>query len=187
MAKLTKIYTRTGDDGSTGLGSGTRVPKSSPRIEAYGTVDELNAQVGVVLSMLIADRLLDPLQRIQNELFHAGADLCRPEDEKDATTGPTIEARHVQALEALIDDLSGQLEPLENFVLPGGTLAASQLHVARTVCRRAERDVARLAEVEKVGEHVGVYLNRLSDALFVMARFENKIAGESEPLWNSRA
>ncbi|MCH7592826.1 MAG: cob(I)yrinic acid a,c-diamide adenosyltransferase [Planctomycetes bacterium] len=87
----------------------------------------------------------------------------------------------------LIDDLSGQLEPLENFVLPGGTLAASQLHVARTVCRRAERDVARLAEVEKVGEHVGIYLNRLSDALFVMARFENKIAGESEPLWDSRA
>ena len=186
MPKLTKIYTRTGDDGSTGLGSGTRVPKTSPRIEAYGTVDELNAQIGVALSMLIADRLVDPLQQVQNELFHAGADLCRPEEEKDANTGPSVEARHVQGLEALIDDLSRELQPLENFVLPGGTLAAAQLHVARTVCRRAERDVARLAEVEKVGEHVGVYLNRLSDALFVMARFENKIAGESEPLWDSR-
>lgn len=187
MPKLTKIYTRTGDDGSTALGSGTRVPKTSPRIEAYGTVDELNAQVGVVVSMLVADRLVDPLRDIQNELFHAGADLCRPEGEKDATTGPSIEARHVKALEVLIDDLSGQLEPLENFVLPGGTLAASHLHVARTICRRAERDVARLSEVEKVGEHVGIYLNRLSDALFVMARFENKVAGESEPLWDSRA
>ena len=187
MAKLTKIYTRTGDDGTTGLGSGTRVPKTSPRIEAYGTVDELNAQVGVVCSMLLADRLVDPIRRIQNELFHAGADLCRPEEEKDGSTGPTIGAHHVQALEALMDDLSRELEPLENFVLPGGTLAAAQLHVARTVCRRAERDVARLAEVEKVGEYVGIYLNRLSDALFVMARFENKIAGESEPLWDSRA
>ena len=132
-------------------------------------------------------RLVNPLQQFQNDLLHLGADLCRPEEEKSAATGPNVEARHVAALEELMDELSTSLDPLENFVLPGGTSAAAHLHVARTVCRRAEREVLRLAEREKVGQYVGVYLNRLSDALFVMARFENKMAGAVEPIWNSRA
>ena len=187
VPKLTKIYTRTGDDGSTGLAGGRRVPKSSPRIEAYGTVDELNALIGLVLAAKPTVRLVNPLQQFQNDLLHLGADLCRPEEEKSAATGPNVEARHVAALEELMDELSTSLDPLENFVLPGGTSAAAHLHVARTVCRRAEREVLRLAEREKVGQYVVVYLNRLSDAFFVMARFENKMAGAVEPIWNSRA
>jgi cob(I)alamin adenosyltransferase len=187
MPRLTKIYTRTGDDGSTGLGSGTRVSKTAPRIEAYGTVDELNAQVGVVRTLRPAAELVEPLASIQNELFHAGADLCIPEADKGAMPGPRIEPRHVERLERLIDRLNAELPPLANFILPGGTPAAAAMHVARAVCRRAERDVIRLSRVEPIGEQVVVYLNRLSDALFVMARYDNLKANVAEPIWDSRA
>ncbi len=187
MPKLTKIYTRTGDDGTTCLGSGQGVAKSAPRVEAFGTVDELNAQIGLVLSAKPTDRLVPLLERMQNELLHAGSDLCRLEDEKNTAAGPNIETRHITRLEKLMDELSADLKPLENFVLPGGSAAAAQLHLARTICRRAERMVWRLAESERVGENVGVYLNRLSDALFVMARYENKMAHVTEPLWDSHA
>jgi len=187
MPRITKVYTRTGDDGSTGLGTGARVPKTAPRIAAYGTVDELNAVLGVVLTGSIAAELVAPLQRIQNELFHAGAELCIPEADRATHAGPRIEARHVAALETLMDQLNERLDPLSNFVLPGGTPAAAHLQVARTVCRRAERDVLLLAMHEPVGSELIKYLNRLSDALFVMARFENKVAGREEPMWDSRA
>jgi cob(I)alamin adenosyltransferase len=187
MPRLTRIYTRSGDDGTTALGSGERVSKTSPRVAAYGTIDELNAQLGVVLASGPAGELVEPLRRIQNELLHAGAELCISETARAKTSGPAIEKRHVEALEELIDRLNKTLPPLKNFVLPGGSLAAAHLHVARTVCRRAERAVVTLAEKEPIGSHVLPYLNRLSDALFVMARYQNRQAGVDEPLWDSRA
>ena len=187
MPRITRVYTRTGDGGTTGLGTGARVPKTNVRIEAYGTVDELNATLGVVLAAPTHPRLAPAVRRIQNELFHLGADLCVPEADKASRPGPRVEAAHVTALERLMDELSQELEPLDNFVLPGGTLAAAQYHVARTICRRAERTVLRLAEAESVGPHVVPYLNRLSDTLFVLARVENRLAGAPDVLWNSRA
>lgn len=187
MPRITKVRTRTGDDGTTALGTGQRVSKTARRIAAYGTVDELNAQIGVVLAAGLAADLADPLQRIQNDLFHLGAELCVPEADQPKHPGPRIELRHVAALDGLIDRLNTQLTPLKNFVKPGGTPVAAQLHVARTVCRRTEREVLALAEQELVGPHVVMYLNRLSDVLFVMARYQNKLAGVDEPTWDSRA
>jgi cob(I)alamin adenosyltransferase len=187
MPRITKVYTRTGDDGSTGLGGGQRVAKDAPRVEAYGTVDELNSEIGVALALGLSDPLHAELGRIQNELFHLGADLCILEEDKARLPGPSIAAHHVEALEALMDRLSAALAPLENFLLPGGTPGAAQLHVARCVCRRAERLAVRLGRDEPVGAFVIRYLNRLSDALFVMARYENRQRGIEDPIWNSRA
>jgi len=187
MPRITRVYTRTGDDGTTGLGAGGRVAKDSPRIEAYGTVDELNSQIGLVLASGVNDDLTAALRSIQNDLFHLGSDLCVPEQEKERRPVPSIEERHVAGLESLMDRLSEELPPLQNFVLPGGTPGAAQLHVARTVCRRAERLVVTLARREPVGPHTVKYLNRLSDALFVMARHENKRRGVPDILWDSRA
>jgi len=187
MPRITKVYTRTGDDGTTGLGSTDRVSKASARICAYGTVDELNAHIGVLLAAGVSEAVAAALRTIQNDLFHAGADLCIPEADKAGHPGPQIVARHVEALEHAIDQLGRELQPLENFVLPGGTPMAAYLHVARTVCRRAERDVITLAKTEPVNPEVPRYLNRLSDALFVMSRYENSQAGVDEPLWDSRA
>jgi len=187
MPRITKVYTRTGDDGTTGLGTGRRVAKDSLRIEAYGTVDELNSQIGAAIASGVAEGLRGPLATIQNELFHLGSDLCIPEEDKAATPVPRIEERHVDALESLMDRLSASLPALENFILPGGTPAAAQLHVARAVCRRAERLLVALARDERIGSHTVPYLNRLSDALFVMARYENKTRGVPDVLWDSRA
>lgn len=187
MPRLTKIYTRTGDDGSTGLGSGQRVRKDAPRIEVYGTVDELNSFIGLALSAGVGDDIGDALRAIQNELFHLGSDLCFPEEDKGRVSIPVIERRHVEALEQLIDRLSERLGALENFILPGGTESAARLHLARCVCRRAERQAVALAQGERIGPHVLTYLNRLSDALFVMARSENHRAGVRDVYWNSRA
>lgn len=184
MPRLTRIYTRKGDDGSTGLGGGQRVPKDTLRVAAYGTVDELNSHLGVVLASGPAERLRGELQRIQNELFHLGSDLCFLEADKAQFSLPQIEPRHVEMLEVLMDELNEALGPLENFVLPGGTTAASALHVARTVCRRAEREAIALAREEAIGSQVVAYLNRLSDALFVMARYDNHVHDRPEPLWN---
>ena len=186
MPRLTKIYTRTGDEGMTSLGSRTRVPKESLRVSAYGTVDELNSVLGVALAHGLVSRLAETLPVIQNELFHLGSDLCFPEEDKVAYQIPQLEARHVTALENLIDEFTAVTGSLENFVLPGGSLGAAQLHVARTVCRRAERLVIALSREEAVGAFVIPYLNRLSDTLFVMARYENKLREVPEPLWNSR-
>lgn len=188
MPRITKVYTRTGDDGTTGLGGGQRLAKDAARIEAYGAVDELNSVLGLILSGGVITQPLDEhLSRVQNELFHLGSDLCILEADKTTLKVPRIEERHVVLLEAAIDRLSTDLPPLENFILPGGSLGASRLHVARTVCRRAERRLVTLAASEAVGEWTVRYLNRLSDLLFVMARFENLGRGVEDVLWDSRA
>lgn len=187
MPRLTKIYTRKGDDGTTGLGSGRRVPKDSLRVQAYGTVDELNSVIGVALAGGLTPRLSEALTVIQNELFHLGADLSFPEEDKAKRPPPSVDARHVEKLERLMDELTEIVGPLENFILPGGSPGAAHLHVARTVCRRAEREAIALSRLEPIGPFVIPYLNRLSDALFVMARFENHERGVAEPLWNPAA
>ncbi|HEX4961068.1 MAG TPA: cob(I)yrinic acid a,c-diamide adenosyltransferase [Thermoanaerobaculia bacterium] len=187
MPRITRVYTRTGDDGTTGLGGGQRVPKDSARIAAYGTVDELSSAIGVAVALGLDGKLAGALARVQNELFNVGSDLCILEEDKAAMPVPVVEERHVEALERLMDELQEELTPLENFILPGGTPGAAQLHVARTVCRRAEREVIQLSRQEPVGPWVVRYLNRLSDALFVMARYENRRRGEPDVLWNSRA
>ncbi|MDP9120508.1 MAG: cob(I)yrinic acid a,c-diamide adenosyltransferase [Acidobacteriota bacterium] len=187
MPRITKVYTRTGDDGTTGLGGGQRVAKDSPRIAAYGTVDELSSQLGAALAAGLAPRLAETLLLVQNELFNLGSDLCILEQDKARLPVPVIEERHVAALERLIDELTDELGPLKNFILPGGTAGAAHLHVARTVCRRAERLLVTLARQEAVGPFTLHYLNRLSDALFVMARYENLAKGVPDILWDSRA
>ncbi|HEY8022505.1 MAG TPA: cob(I)yrinic acid a,c-diamide adenosyltransferase [Thermoanaerobaculia bacterium] len=163
------------------------MPKDSPRIAAYGTVDELSSAIGVAMASGLDERLAATLRRIQNELFNLGSDLCILEEDKARMPVPTIEERHVAALETLMDELSAELPPLENFILPGGAPGAAHLHVARTVCRRAERLLVALAREEAVGPHTVRYLNRLSDALFVMARYENRTRGLPDVLWDSRA
>jgi cob(I)alamin adenosyltransferase len=187
VPRITRVYTRTGDDGTTALGGGERVPKESARIEAYGTVDELNSQIGAALAAGLDPEIGAALAAVQNELFHLGSDLCMPEGDKARTPVPRIEARHVEALEKLMDGFSRQIAPLENFVLPGGSPGAAQLHLARTVCRRAERLVVALSRKEAIGPFTISYLNRLSDALFVLARAENARRGIPDVLWNSRA
>lgn len=183
MPSLDRIYTKTGDEGMTGLGGGRRVSKDSARVRAYGTVDELNSSLGVALALGLTDRLIAELGRIQNELFDLGSDLCWPEDDERRGRIPTVQPRHVEQLEATIDTLNAVVGPLANFLLPGGSPGAAQLHVARTICRRAEREAITLSHEEPIGELVLPYLNRLSDALFVMARFENHERGVPEPLW----
>jgi cob(I)alamin adenosyltransferase len=185
MPKITKIYTRTGDLGTTALGSRERVAKDAPRVVAYGDVDELNSVIGVALAMDLAPEVADPLRTIQNDLFHLGSDLAFPLDSDFEV--PRIESRHVEALERLIDDMSAVVGPLENFILPGGRIGAGQLHLARTVCRRAERAVVSLGREKPINKNVLIYLNRLSDTLFVMARLENHAHGVPEPMWDTRA
>ena len=185
MVVLNKIYTRTGDDGTTALGSGDRVAKYSPRIEAYGTVDETNAAIGVA-RLELGDQhgdVDDMLERIQNDLFDLGADLCVPQKE-DEDGALRIAATQVERLESEIDKLNGELQPLRSFVLPGGTRAAAALHVARTICRRAERRMAELTALpdESVAEPAMHYVNRLSDFLFVASRYVNG-KGKGDVLW----
>lgn len=186
MPRITRVYTRTGDDGTTGLGIRVRVRKDSARVEAYGAIDELNSAVGVAVAAGVSGRIARCLGRVQQELFHLGSDLCVPADD-DAPPVPRIEERHVRGLEETIDTLQEELEPLANFVLPGGSPAAAALHLARTICRRAERRLVTLAATEAVGAPALTYVNRLSDALFVMARYENRMRGEADVLWDSRA
>ncbi len=187
MPRITRVYTRTGDDGTTALGGGQRLAKDALRIEAYGTVDELSSHLGVARASGLHEDLGPHLATIQNELFHLGSDLCILEEDKERMPVPRIESHHVDALEQLMDSLSAELPPLANFILPGGHPAAAHLHVARTVCRRAERVLVGLARKEAIGAHTVRYLNRLSDALFVMARYQNARAGVADILWDSRA
>ena len=180
-----KIYTKTGDAGETGLYGGIRVPKDSVRIEACGTVDELNACIGFVRSQIQDSEIDAILHRIQNELFDLGADLATLETHPKAATlriPPTL----TPELEREVDRFEGQLPALKNFILPGGSTGGAAIHLARTVCRRAERCVVRLAESETVNPEVLIYLNRLSDLLFMLARIVNHRLGESEPLWESQ-
>jgi cob(I)alamin adenosyltransferase len=187
MPRITRVYTRRGDDGTTSLGSGKRLKKHALRIEAYGTVDELNSQIGVAIASGLEPALVRELSKIQNDLFHLGSDLCVGEDEKGDHPVPQVGQGHIEALEEILDRLTAELGPLENFILPGGSSGAAQLHVARTVCRRAERVLVALAEKERVGAFTIQYLNRLSDTLFVMARQANRHQGVSDVYWDSRA
>jgi cob(I)alamin adenosyltransferase len=190
MPRLTKIYTRTGDQGTTALGTKARVPKNHPRVEAFGTADELNAVLGVALAAGLAPRLAEMLPRVQNSLFHLGSDLAFPDEgEKQKYQVPRIEARHVSELEGWIDELNEIVGPLQNFALPGGALGAALLHQARTICRRAERVLVVLGEKEPeaLSSTNLAYLNRLSDFLFVAARYENHYRRTPEPLWDTLA
>ena len=182
-----RIYTRTGDDGSTTLGGGQRLSKASLRVEVYGTVDELNSVIGRALASGCVDEVRTILARVQNDLFHLGSDLCFLEADKAERPAPRIEQRHVEALEASIGGFTGELDPLKNFILPGGSQTAADLHVARTICRRAERLAVTLATEEEVGEWVLRYLNRLSDVLFTVARVENRRRDVPDVLWDSGA
>lgn len=186
MVKLNKIYTRTGDAGTTGLGTGERVAKDAPRIAAYGTVDETNAAIGLARVHLAGQSGLDTkLARIQNDLFDLGADLCVPaKADEEAGSALRMSDEQVTRLEDEIDEMNTELNPLRSFVLPGGSPAAAALHLARTICRRAERDMVSLAVLRD--EHVSPaalkYINRLSDFLFVASRYAND-RGKSDVLW----
>ncbi len=175
--RLSKIYTRTGDDGSTGLGDGTRVAKDGPRVEAYGTVDELNSVLGLLLTHDLPDHTRAFVTGLQHELFDLGGELCIP-------GRSVITEEHVRRIERELDAMNETLAPLKEFILPGGTAAAAVCHVARTVCRRAERRTTTLARVETISANTVAYLNRLSDLLFVLARFLNAAADCPDVLWS---
>jgi cob(I)alamin adenosyltransferase len=181
MVRLTRIYTRGGDAGETSLGDGARVKKDDLRVEAFGTVDEANAAIGLARLSAVGD-IDGMLARIQNDLFDLGADLCTPEDGRRAAGALRIQASQVARLEQEIDALNAALKPLDSFVLPGGTSAAAHLHLARTVARRAERLVVALAAREAVNPEAVKYLNRLSDHLFVLSRHVND-KGAGDVLW----
>jgi cob(I)alamin adenosyltransferase len=178
--RLTRIYTRGGDTGETSLGDGSRVSKLDCRIGAFGVVDELNSVLGVVLAGEVPEELRAPLELVQNELFDVGADLSVPWGVGDRLR---VEQGMVDRLEELCDRFNASLPELRSFVLPGGTEAAARLHVARTVCRRAEREVLLGAQEVELNPLVLVYLNRLSDLLFILARAANAAGGQEEPLW----
>jgi cob(I)alamin adenosyltransferase len=187
MVRLTRIYTRGGDKGETSLGDGSRVPKQSLRVAAFGTVDEANAAIGLARLHTASDAEADAmLARIQNDLFDLGADLCTPEDGRRAAGALRIVAAQVARLEREIDTMNKDLRPLDSFILPGGTAAAAYLHLARTVTRRAERLVCALAADEKVNPEAVKYLNRLSDHLFVLGRHLND-NGARDVLWQPGA
>lgn len=175
--RLSKIYTRTGDDGSTGLGDGSRVGKDSARVEAYGTVDEANSTIGLVQACELPADVREVLTQVQHHLFDLGGELCIPGHE-------AIQDAHIEGLEAHLDRFNEQLPPLKEFILPGGGEAASRCHVARTVVRRAERAAVSLARQETVRPQPVRYLNRLSDLLFVLARVLARADGQGEVLWD---
>jgi cob(I)alamin adenosyltransferase len=187
--RITRVYTRTGDTGTTALVGGARVPKDSPRVVCYGAIDELNAALGLARSANAEappsparDRLETILKQLQNELFDLGSELATP-PEAQYEGMFTVGADDVRALEQLMDGCQRDLAPLRSFVLPGGGRVSAFLHQARTICRRAEIDVLRLSRAETVGEHVMAYVNRLSDLLFVLSRWIGKQRGEGELLW----
>jgi cob(I)alamin adenosyltransferase len=185
--RLSKIYTRVGDKGSTLLATGERVLKSNVRIEAYGTVDELNSMVGFLRDSIVDDRrlldLCEPLTKIQNELFDIGGELSVPLDVLDTQRQQVVSMADVARLEQEMDAFNEVLKPLENFVLPGGHLANSTTHIVRTVCRRAERAVVRMSEQDAVRDEVRIYLNRLGDWFFVLSREISRRLGVPEVLW----
>ena len=181
-----KIYTRSGDDGATALFGGGRVPKAHARVEAYGTVDELNAVLGLAIAHVVDETVVARLKTIQHDLFTLGAELATPparEGRKRPAT-PEVPEGRVQDMEVWIDEADEELAPLKAFVLPGGSEGAATLHLARTVCRRAERRVVALAEVDQVGDAVVPYINRLSDLLFTFARLENHRRGIPDVEWS---
>ena len=174
--RLSKITTRTGDTGDTGLGDGSRIAKNAPRIQALGDVDEVNSAIGLVLAEALPDGVREALSRVQHDLFDLGGELCIPGHRM-------VGEAHVARLESLTQAHNAELEPLKEFILPGGTRAAAAAHLARTVCRRAERSVVALGQLEAVNEPVRQYLNRLSDLLFVLGRALNRAAGRGDVQW----
>jgi cob(I)alamin adenosyltransferase len=183
MVYLSRIYTRSGDRGETGLGDGSRIAKDHPRVEAMGVVDELNAVIGLAIANCLDSPEAGLLRAIQNDLFDVGADLCVPTGETEpAAQCLRVTAAQVERLEKAIDRLNESLQPLKSFILAGGTPAAAWLHLARTICRRAERAVVALARSENVNTEMVKYLNRLSDLLFVLARVAND-GGKADVLW----
>ena len=178
--RLSKIYTRTGDNGTTGLGDGTRVAKDSLRVDAMGDVDELNSVIGLLLTETVPDILVDLLTQVQHDLFNLGGEICIPDY-------IILQQANIDNLEEAIDTLNDNLSPLKEFILPGGTKAAAYCHLARTVCRRAERKLITLARDEKVTAISLKYLNRLSDLLFVLCRIINKEAGVADVLWQNKS
>ena len=184
MPRLTKIYTRKGDDGTTALGSRQRVKKNSVRVASYGEIDELNSILGLSISLGADSQTKDILIRIQNELLVLGAELAFPANQKEFDI-PKIEQRHIDRLETNIDQLNADLGPLENFILPGGSPGAANLQIARSACRRAERQMVTLSEHDDIRPEALAYINRLSDLLFVLARYENKAKGGEENIWDS--
>ncbi|MEE9342376.1 MAG: cob(I)yrinic acid a,c-diamide adenosyltransferase [Gammaproteobacteria bacterium] len=174
--RLTKIYTRTGDNGETGLGDGSRISKDSDRIQALGSLDELNSWIGLLLTKTLAENLRKPLTLVQHRLFDLGGELSIPDYH-------IIDDSHIEQLESFLDHLNETLPPLKDFILPGGCEASAVCHLARTVCRRAERDLVKLMQTEKINTASAKYLNRLSDLLFVMARYINAQAGSPDVLW----
>lgn len=180
-----KIYTRTGDDGETGLFGGGRVPKSHPRVAAYGDVDELNAAIGMARAVEVMPRIDEVLVPIQRDLFALGALLATPDHAKmkKQLEKANIDDQRIADLESAIDDGDRELQPLNSFIIPGGSAKAAALHIARTICRRAERHVIALDPSERIPQIVIVYLNRLSDLLFTLARVANKRGGAGEVTW----
>lgn len=176
--RLSKIYTRTGDSGTTGLGDGSRVNKDSLRVDAMGDVDELNAVIGILLTEPLGTEVSEVLTRIQHDLFDLGGEVCIPGH-------AMVKPERITVLENTLDTWNEQLDPLKEFILPGGTRAAAYCHLARTVCRRAERQLTRLSRTEEVTPTSMQYLNRLSDLLFVLCRILNKQAGEPDVLWKN--
>ncbi|MES2013573.1 MAG: cob(I)yrinic acid a,c-diamide adenosyltransferase [Pseudomonadota bacterium] len=176
--RLSKIYTRTGDRGTTGLGDGSRINKDSLRVEAMGDVDELNSVIGIMLTENVPATLTNILTEIQHDLFNLGGEICIP-------GYVVLQAKRIEDLELAIDTLNASLAPLKEFILPGGSKAAAHCHLARTVCRRAERKLVQLSRAEPVTDISLQYLNRLSDLLFVMCRIMNKEAGTNDVLWKN--
>ncbi|NWF90756.1 MAG: cob(I)yrinic acid a,c-diamide adenosyltransferase [Ignavibacteriaceae bacterium] len=180
-----KIYTKTGDGGETSLFGGERVSKSSARIEAYGTVDELNSFIGFAITEVKDPSIKDLLIKIQNQLFILGSDLATPNFEKNSKPAiQRITPEFYEEIEKAIDHFDNQLDTLKNFILPGGSKSAALLHICRTITRRAERNVVALNNTVNVGDSIVIFLNRLSDLFFVLARYENKISGNTDTKWN---
>ena len=184
-----KIYTKTGDKGETSLYGGTRVSKAAARVESYGTLDELNALIGLAKSEISDEKVLSQLQKIQFDLFTVGSEAATPTDKMLLANGKNrldlmISEKEITELELWMDDFDAELEPLKFFILPSGGKAAATVHVCRTVCRRAERAMVFLNETEEVRPELIKYLNRLSDYLFILARYISKISGEKEEYWN---
>lgn len=179
-----KIYTKTGDKGETALFGGKRISKDDMRIESYGSVDELNSVLGIVRSLKPHSEIDEIVEQIQNQLFVLGADLATPRENTNSII-PRISQQDIEILETTIDRIDKNLKPLKVFILPGGNSTASYLHLARTVCRRAERNAVTLSHTEDLGENIVVYLNRLSDVLFVLARFANALSETEEIEWKN--
>ncbi|MBK8943690.1 MAG: cob(I)yrinic acid a,c-diamide adenosyltransferase [Ignavibacteriae bacterium] len=180
-----KIYTKTGDDGSTSLFGGTRVQKNNIRINAYGTIDELNSVIGLAVSNNVSEEIKIELEQIQNLLFQIGSELASPENVKSEVIKKTS-VEEINYLEKLIDKFDEKLPTLKNFILPGGNISASLLHFARTICRRAERIIVELKDCESINNNILVFVNRLSDLLFVLARYENFVTTTPEIIWKTR-